>query len=175
MSISNDHDRPFGALWIEKNRGLLQRHYGVGTYVAVYDRAVIDWGGDQDTVRDRATQLVGEDVFVGRIPTEPPDDHTDRAGFDRMMSTYQSYVDAATKTPDRRRYPLTVDDYHAIAELDIVGTKTEFSDHIVVVDDVERRFSEHDHRLMIERGVVPKETVLIAGIIFRVNHPDQQP
>jgi hypothetical protein len=39
-------------------RGELQRRYGAGTYVAVYDWAIIEWGDKADRVRTRAEILV---------------------------------------------------------------------------------------------------------------------
>jgi hypothetical protein len=43
-------------------RGDLRRIYGAGTFVAVYDNAVIDWGDDRDLVRERAENAIGEPV-----------------------------------------------------------------------------------------------------------------
>lgn len=54
--------------WVQcESRSLAQR-YGVGTFVAVFDAAVIDWGPIADDVRERAEKVIGEPVFVGVVP-----------------------------------------------------------------------------------------------------------
>jgi hypothetical protein len=49
--------------------------------------------------------------------------------------------------------------------LDILGQKTEYSEY-VRIDGTERRFADADYRLLVEHGVIPKETELIAGVVF---------
>jgi hypothetical protein len=58
------------------------------------------------------------------------------------------------------------DAYEMADELGILGTKTEYVDGCLMIDGTERRFAEHDYRLLVERGAIPKETELIAGIVF---------
>ena len=43
---------------------------------------------------------------------------------------------------------------------------------MVVIDGEERRFADHDYRLMVERGIVQADTVLVAGVIFRRSAQD---
>jgi hypothetical protein len=51
--------------WMYQNRYELQHRYGAGTFVAVFDWAVIDWGTDPDAVRQRAETTISDRVFVG--------------------------------------------------------------------------------------------------------------
>lgn len=155
--------------WMYHHRYELQTRHGAGTYVAVYDWAVIDWGDDPDAVRARAEATVCDTVFVGPVPADSTDVYPTQADHDAFRA-YRERLDAEG---DKRRYRIrrntkyesTIDAYHAIGELDIVG-KTEFVDGVVILDGIEKRYADHDYRLMVEHGIVPKDTELIAGVIF---------
>jgi hypothetical protein len=155
--------------WIYRRRGELQCRYGAGTFVAVYDWAVIDWGDDPDAVRQRAEETIGDRVFVGSVPADRPDDITEIADWKAHMEAYRAYRARFEGAGDKRRYRLTTsgpEAFYAIAELDITGQKTEFVDGVIIIDGVEKRYADHDYRLMVEHGIVPKDTELIAGVVF---------
>jgi hypothetical protein len=151
----------FDELWVSRHRERLQRQYGAGTVVAVYEGAVIDWGDDEDAVRERAERILGERVLVARVPAEAgpgfASDHDDEPVLHR---------EALEPNHHRRRFPISFDLFKKIGDLDITGRRTELVDGIVVIDGTERRFAEHDYRLMLESGLVSRDTELVAGIIF---------
>jgi len=158
-------DFVFDAAWAHYHREELRRRYGAGTYVAVADGAVIHWGANDYEVGAHAEQLLGEPVYVCAVSSEPsPDYHDDMAA---VTAEYERYEAARAKHGGLRRFRLRHDGFTALQELDILGQKTEFVDGVVVIDAVERRYADHDYRLMVERGIVPGDTILVAGVIYR--------
>src|ERR1019366_9956473 len=101
---------------------------------------------------------------------DAPTSHRDITDINVYMEAYRAYRERFETAGDKRRFRLHSfegpQSYLAIADLDITGQKTEFVDGVVIIDGVERRYAHHDYRLMVEHGVVPKETELIAGVIF---------
>jgi hypothetical protein len=158
--------------WIYHNRRELQNRYGAGTFVAVYDWAVIDWGDDAEAVRLRAEEKIGDTVFVGTVPSDEPYDVTETTPEDwpGHMEEFLAYRQRLEDTGDKRRFRLSQiegpQSFYAVAELDIWGRKTEFVDGVIIIDGVEKRYADHDYRLMVEHGIVPKDTELIAGLIY---------
>jgi hypothetical protein len=111
--------------WLYRGRGEFQKRYGVETYVAVYDWAIIDWGHNSDEVRLRAEMLVGDTVFVGAVPSEPPDDYRAIAtDMNARMEAYRAYRDRFEAAGDKRRFRLPYT--KALDELNIIGEKTTF-------------------------------------------------
>jgi hypothetical protein len=157
-------DRVFDAAWAHYYRDELCRRYGAGTYVAIADGAVIHWGADENDVGARAEQLLGEPVYVCAVSSEPFPNFRDN--MPAVTAEYDRYEQARAKR-DGRRFELPDQAYRALQELDILGQKTEFVDGVVLIDSVERRYADHDYRLMVERGIVPADTVLVAGVIYR--------
>ncbi len=151
----------FDELWVSRQRERLQRQYGAGTFIAVYEGAVIDWGDEETAVRARAERLLGERVFVTRVPAE-----TGAAFVSDHEDEHVHHREAVEPNHHRRRFPISFDLFKKIGDLDITGRRTELVDGIVVIDGTERRFAEHDYRLMIESGLVSRDTELVAGIIF---------
>jgi hypothetical protein len=47
-------------VWMYENRHDLKNRYRAGTFVAVYDWAVIEWGDDAGAVRQRAEARIGD-------------------------------------------------------------------------------------------------------------------
>lgn len=91
----------------------------------------------------------------------------DEVNYDRLKA-------AAKGRKFQRRVSLW-EAYKSVAfDLDILGQKTEYSSY-VRIDGIERRFADVDYRLLVEHGAIPKETELIAGVVFwkkDVAHPD---
>jgi len=150
--------------WVRYQRQQLTRRYGLGTFVAVYDNAVIDWGQDEESVRQRAEKAIGEPVYVGAVPGDPYPDYWDN--YDNYQVEYQQYKAIAEKIKYRRRFSFQGDTLHASDELDITGTKREMAHGYVIIDGVERRFAYLDYRMLVEHGAIPKETELIGGVVF---------
>ena len=153
------------AHWIWQNRSQLQRIYGAGTFLAVFDYAVIDWGDDADAVKARAQALMRDSVYVASVPSDIDDER--RYDTKAYMSEYERYRAMEKANPDRRRYRFDLDAFEALEELGILG-KAECYEGIIEIDGDEKRFSDRDFRLMQERDIIPKETELIAGIVFRI-------
>jgi hypothetical protein len=86
------------------------------------------------------------------------------------IEAFRAYRERFEGAGDKRRFRLPniegPQSFEAIAKLDIAGEKTEFVDGVVVIDGGERRYADHDYRLMVENGIVSKETELIAGVIY---------
>jgi hypothetical protein len=150
--------------WLRYYREDLSRRYGPGTVVAVYDGAVIDWGDDIEHVRSRAEVAFGEPVFVGQIPSDPVPDF--REDWDAYHAEYERYEESMRGCKYRRRFEFDLKTLEASDELDITGTKREMADGYIQIDGTERRFAEHDYRLLVEHGAIPRETELIAGVVF---------
>jgi hypothetical protein len=159
-------DFRFEEAWLYQNRDNLSRRYGVGTFVAVYDGAVIDWGADAQEVRERAQKAVGEPVFVGPISGDPVPDFHDLNEYTLLRAEYEHYRTVIRGRKYRRRFFFVRKTLNACDELDITGTKREMARGYIQIDGIERRFADHDYRLLVERGAIPKETELIAGIVF---------
>jgi hypothetical protein len=158
-------DRVFDAAWAHYHREELRLRYGAGTYVAVADGAVIYWDANENEVHARAEELLGEPVYVCAVSSEPfPNFREDMAAVD---AEYERYKAAGTGGANRRRFELSFEGFAALQDLDILGQKTEFVDGVVVIDGTERRYADHDYQLMVERGIVPANTVLVAGVIYR--------
>jgi hypothetical protein len=156
-------DVAFDAVWTHYERASLSRRYRVGTFVAVIDEAVIEWGPDEDEVRERGGLPMGEPVYVGRVSSDPePDFRANRAAAD---IEYEAYDAARDRRRNRRRFPMDRA-LEKIAELRLIGERTEYYGGCFVDGGEEHRFSDHDYRLLIEHGSVPIDTVLVAGIVF---------
>ncbi len=64
---------------------MLERRYGAGTFIAVFDSAVIDWGPNEEEVRARAEKAVGEPIFVTAVSSDPePEDYHERPDYERL-------------------------------------------------------------------------------------------
>ena len=109
-------------------------------------------------------------MFVAAVPAEPPDDWLATVDMHARMAAFGAYRARFEAAGDKRRFRIpTIEgpqSFYAFAELDIWGQKTEFVDGVIIIDGVEKRFADHDYRLLVEHGVVPKETELIAGVIY---------
>ncbi len=113
---------------------------------------------------------MGEPVYVGAISDVPDADFRD--DFAAANGEWNAYQETHTGRRYRRRFPMwdaylqqTKDDEE---NLGIIGGKMKYYDGCIRIDGIERRFAEHDYRLLVERGIIPRDTVLIAGIVFWV-------
>ena len=124
--------------WIYDRRRELQHPYGAGTFVAVYDWAVIDWGDDADAVRQRAEAAIGDAVFVGPVSPDRPFDITQTTPetWNAHMEEFRAYRERCEAAGDKRRFRLAhvegPQSFYAVAELDIWGQKTEFVDGVTI-------------------------------------------
>lgn len=162
--VNNDFGLDFGKYWIWENRDALQRRYGAGTYVGVYDAVVVDWGGDPVEIRARVEPLIGDVVYVGIVP--PDVDPQDTFAFtDQEFEKIRQYEDIVRENSARRRWRMDFDLFGKIGE--VIGDRGyELIHGVMFVDCIVRRYSEHDYRLLVEKWLVPKETILVGGIIF---------
>jgi hypothetical protein len=165
----NDPKISLEEAWIHYDRAHLQRRYGVGTFIAVYEGVVVDWDADADALRERAEKSIGDTVFVGPVPDEPP---FEDGAWDREASRHLE--DLKKANPHRRRLMLNVKRHYEIGEL--IGSRgCELLGGVVYIEGLERRYAEHDHRLLVEHDLVPKETILVGGIIFWKDAPADVP
>jgi hypothetical protein len=86
------------------------------------------------------------------------------------MEKFRAYRARCEAAGDKRRFRLPTiegpESFYAVGNLDIWSQKTEFVDGVIIIDGVEKRYADHDYRLMVEHGIVPKDTELIAGVIY---------
>lgn len=157
-------DFTFDAVWAHYERDSLRERYGVGTYVAVIDAAVIEWGPDAAEVRQRAEHLMGESVYVGSVSGKPGPE-SGEANDHGAEVEYHAYKAVREGWRPRRRFRMMAA-FEKMDELRLIGVKTEYIGGRFVDRGAERRFSDHDYRLLIEHGAVPKDTILVAGIVF---------
>ena len=137
----------FDEIWLLRERDALSRRYGVGTFVAVYQGAVIEWGSDENFVRDRAEQRVRAPVFVGVVP-EPIEKTDDEIGYEEYQKLAERHM--------RRRVEFNVERYYEVCAL-VGGSPVELLQGLVYVGGMERRYAEHDYRLLVEHGLVSEK------------------
>jgi hypothetical protein len=83
-------DFTYDEVWTYYQRNPLRERYGVGTFVAVIDGAVIEWGPDREEVRERAERLMGEPVYVGSVSGDPEVRDADSEAAEAEYQTYKT-------------------------------------------------------------------------------------
>jgi hypothetical protein len=136
-------------LWMAYYGDTLRHRYGVGTLIAIFEAAVVDFGETADEVRARVESVLEQVVFVAAVPETSP------------VVKWQELTDE--RSAYRRRVLFTVDKWYAGGEF--LGGN-ELLGGIIWDDGQERRYADHNYRLLLKHGIVSHETVLVGGIIF---------
>jgi hypothetical protein len=142
--------------WVAYSAVRLYRVYGAGTFIAVLEDAVIDWDADSDALRSRIANSSAEGAFIGPVPADPMTDRHNAQASERHRIL-------RARHPYRRRLLFGRTRFYDVTGL--VGGD-ELLDGIVYTGDTERRYCEHDYRLLIKHDLIPRETILLGGIIF---------
>jgi hypothetical protein len=56
--------------------------------------------------------------------------------------------------------------FEKMEQLRLIGPRTEYIGGRFVDGGAERRFCDHDYRLLVEHGAILKDTILVAGVVF---------